>query len=98
MRSGTPSLKNSLVNSRRRDGLMHRSKHNSYSITSSASKSIELGAVSLSAFAVLRLICSIQEQRLRALARTPTAVILERASGGRCQSGGGNSAGECDEL
>jgi len=28
---------------------MHRSKHNSYAITSSASKSIELGAVSLSA-------------------------------------------------
>jgi predicted secreted protein len=41
---------------------MHRSKHNTYSITSPPSKNIELGAVSLSAFAVLRLICAIQEQ------------------------------------
>src|SRR6267142_5553798 len=37
MRSGAPSLKNSLVNSRRRDGLMHRSTQVPYPITSSVS-------------------------------------------------------------
>src|SRR5258707_7869992 len=50
MRPGAPSLKNSLVNSRRRDGLMHRSKRPAtvamiYSITSSARASSVAGTV-----------------------------------------------------